>query len=84
MDLQGAFVKIGDFITFTGFSCGIPGEQAILRTNIEHKLFFFVKLSGTSGIPFVRIHSGNNSKIIFLCICICYEIENNSEIVSIC
>ena len=24
---------------------------------------------------FVRIHSGNNSKIIFLCICICYEIQ---------
>ena len=23
-------------------------------------------------LPFVRIHSGNNSKIIFLCICICY------------
>ena len=26
-------------------------------------------------LPFVRIHSGNNSKIIFLCICICYEIK---------
>ena len=29
--LQGAFVKSGDFIKFKGFSCGIPGEQAILR-----------------------------------------------------
>ena len=25
------FVKIGDFIKFKGFSCGIPREQAILR-----------------------------------------------------
>ena len=25
----------------------------------------------------VRIHSGNNSKIIFLCICICYEMKIN-------
>ena len=31
MFLQGAFVKIGDFIKFKGFSCGIPREQAILR-----------------------------------------------------
>ena len=37
-----------------------------------------------SCLPFVRIHSGNNSKIIFLCICICYGIENNSETISIC
>ena len=29
--LQGAFVKIRDFIKFKGFSCGIPGEQALLR-----------------------------------------------------
>ena len=35
-------------------------------------------------VPFVRIHSGNNSKIIFLCICICYEMENNSKTISIC
>ena len=34
-----------------------PGVTAASRTNI---------------VPFVRIHSGNNSKIIFLCICICY------------
>ena len=31
VDLQGVFVKIGDFIKFKGFSCGIPREQAILR-----------------------------------------------------
>ena len=31
MDLQGAFVRIGDFIRFEGFSSGIPTEQAILR-----------------------------------------------------
>ena len=30
-DLQGAFVKIGDFIKFKGCSCGIPREQALLR-----------------------------------------------------
>ena len=35
-------------------------------------------------LPFVRIHGGNNSKKVFLCICICYVIENTSEIVSIC
>ena len=28
---KGVFVKIGDFIKFKGFSCGIPREQAILR-----------------------------------------------------
>ena len=31
MDLQGAFVKIGDFIQFKGFSCGISAEQVLLR-----------------------------------------------------
>ena len=35
-------------------------------------------------IPFVRIHSGNNSKIIFLCICICNEIKIMSKIIFIC
>ena len=35
-------------------------------------------------IPFVRIHSGNNPKIVFLCIYICYEFENISGIISIC
>ena len=35
-------------------------------------------------VPFVQIHSGNNSKRVFLCICICYEIENDSETISIC
>ena len=28
---RGVCVKIGDFIKFKGFSCGIPREQAILR-----------------------------------------------------
>ena len=31
VDLQGAFVKIGDFMKLKGFSCGIPREQAILK-----------------------------------------------------
>ena len=31
MDLQGAFVKIRDFIKFKGFLVEIPREQAILR-----------------------------------------------------
>ena len=31
VDLQGVFVKIGDFIKFKGSSCGIPREQATLR-----------------------------------------------------
>ena len=35
-------------------------------------------------LPFVRIHSGNNSKIIFLCICTFYEIEIISTIIFIC
>ena len=34
------------------------------------------KKNKTGLLPFVRIHSRNNSKIIFLCICICYEIDN--------
>ena len=32
-------------------------------------------LSAPKWLPFVQIHSGNNSKILFLCICICYEIK---------
>ena len=35
-------------------------------------------------LPFVQNHSGNNSKIMFLCICICYGIEIMSKTVSIC
>ena len=34
--------------------------------------------------PFVRIHSGNHSKILFLCICICYEIKIISKLIVIC
>ena len=32
-------------------------------------------------LPFVRIHSGNHSKFIFLCICICYEIKIMSKLI---
>ena len=32
-------------------------------------------------LPFVQIHSGNNSKIVFLCICICYEMKIISKII---
>ena len=39
---------------------------------------------GWNCLPFVRIHSGNNSKIVFLCICICYEIKIMSKIIFIC
>ena len=47
--------------------------------------FFFPPVGGLPGpVPFVRIHSGNNSKIVFLCICICYEIKTNSKTISIC
>ena len=35
-------------------------------------------------IPFVRIQSGNNSKIVFLSICICYEIKIISKSILIC
>ena len=35
-------------------------------------------------VSFVRIHGGNTSKIVFLCICIRYETENCSKISSIC
>ena len=50
----------------------------------DQKVWVRVPFSSLNYIPFVRIHSGNNSKIIFLCICICYEIENNSETIFIC
>ena len=37
-----------------------------------------------NSLPFVRIYSGYNSKIIFLCICICYEMKIMSKTISIC
>ena len=40
--------------------------------------------SNSNELLFVQIHSGNNSKMIFLWICICYEIRTMSEIKSIC
>ena len=34
---------------------------------------YTLPLSFSKTIPFVQNHSGNNSKTMFLCICICYE-----------
>ena len=40
--------------------------------------------SDVSSTLFVQIDCGNNSKIEFLRVCICYEIEIISEMISIC
>ena len=48
-DLQAVFVKIGDFIKFKGFSCGILREQVLLRKSntpkIAGNVVFFLRLA---------------------------------------
>ena len=45
------------------------GPDRAFFMNTPHLLLLVNSLTSQ---PFVRIHSGNNSKVVFLCICICY------------
>ena len=91
----GGFGKIGAKFGANNRDEHHSGSSAILRsqknpkqknrTNSAKELSEqFEGVTGHYPLPFVRTHSGNNSKIVFLCNCICDEIENNSEIISIC
>ena len=55
-----------------------------LRAAAQHCLSTRTTCLKSTALPFVRIHCGNNSKIILLCICICYEIKIMSKIIFIC
>ena len=70
--------------SFIAISVGFQPEKAYV--SFFASLTFGALQTGQfeTELPFVRIHSGNNSKIIFLCVCICYGIKSMSKIVFIC
>ena len=70
--------------TLLGSGGSVAGNESLDPRALGADSLFRHLLRLSCGLPFVRIHSGNNSKIIFLCICICYETKNNSETISIC
>ena len=71
----------GDLVAFK--LCLGARQRGYNQRRCRVRLCKIIRFSVVS-LPFVRIHSGNDSKILFFCICVCYEIKIMSKTILIC